>query len=145
MSLYKYFTTNCDTVRKAYSRPSTRKQAIESDILWEMVHTAEGHRYRVLGHSPHFFTCAYMYTDEVGFDVVRTITKWSTTDTTIYYIIPEVETLFGKNGYPNGEHKMSLAIGYEGGNKLNIPYHELADDYKPLFKDLIDAFGYPVR
>lgn len=144
MSLYQYFTSNCDTVCKAYDRPSGKKQNIESYIKAEMLEMFEGRRYRVLGHSPHFFTCAYMYTDGIGFDVVRIITKWSHHDYILYWLIPEVIPVIGEDGVPTDKYRMSLTVDYEGGS-LSIPYHELADDYKSLFTEHIKEFGSPVR
>ena len=144
MSLYKYFTSNCDSVCTAYGRPSERKVGIELDIKGEMLYMNDGRRYRVLGHSPFFFTCAYMYTDNSGFDVVRIHTKGSVRDIVLFWLIPEVIPVIGENGLPTDRYRMSLTVDYMGGT-IEIPYNELADDYKPMFADYIKEFGSPVR
>lgn len=143
MSLYKYFTTDCDTVRKAYGRPSQRKQAIELNIMSEMV-DMDGYRYRILSHNCSIFTCAYMYTDSNGVSKVRIHTPSTFYDVTIYNLTPEVITVFGEDGLPTDEHRMELTVNYKGGS-LSIPYHELADEFKPLFDYYIRVWGYPVR
>lgn len=143
MSLYKYFTTECDTVRKAYGKPSERKQAIELNIMGEMLYM-EGYRYRVLSRNPFFFTCAYMFTDSNGVDKVRVHTPRTYYDVTIYNLTPEVIPVIGDDGLPTGKHRMELTVCYKDGT-LSIPYHELAEDYKPLFDYYIRVWGYPIR
>ena len=61
--LNAYESATCDSIFKAYARPSNRKVSIFTGIESGM-RTVSGFGLKVTGHNSNFFSCGYLYPDQ---------------------------------------------------------------------------------
>lgn len=80
---HRSFTDKLESIYQAYGRPSTRKEAIWTDITQDM-RKVGGHGLSVLTNSYQFFTCAFVYRNQYGLSVLRIYTPSDTVEVPLY-------------------------------------------------------------
>ena len=127
--LYQYFTARWSSVKEAYTRPSTRKVAIEQSIMADMVNE-DGYNYKVMSRNVYKFSCGYM----TGAGLTRKVHLIYPSHDEVYdvpslmpWIVPDGE----------GNVRLELRVSVIGFDDVIVPYNQLIPELKPMFSDAI--------
>ena len=127
--LYQYFTARWSSVKEAYTKPSTRKVAIEQSIMADMVNE-DGYYYKVMSRNVYKFTCGYMTGNGI--------------DCKVHLIYPSHEEVFHVPSLmptvvaEDGDWvRLELRVSVVGYPDVIVPYKDLIPELKPMFSECL--------
>lgn len=127
--LYQYFTARWSSVKEAYTRPSTRKVAIEENIKADMVNE-DGYYYKVMSRNVYKFTCGYM----TGSGLTRKVHLIYPSHDEVFDVPSLMPEIVAEDG---GWVRLQLHVSVIGFDDVIIPYNQLIPELKSMFNDAI--------
>lgn len=127
--LYQYFTARWSSVKEAYTKPSTRKVAIEQSIMADMVNS-DGYYYKVMSRNVYKFTCGYM----TGAGINRKVHLIYPSHDEVFDVTSLMPTVIADGG---GFVKLVLRVSVIGYDDVVVPYNQLIPELKPMFSECL--------